>query len=122
MKNSIELLSVDENDGLKANIKNTFISVYKNRDSKNGLIYNNEDSGFFSFIYNPDFKYLINKNVNSKIILNCKEYYFFANWKLRFKLNRSFKKLWFQDKNNIMWLINILVAILAITTTLYQFW
>lgn len=121
--------------------KSNGVAEYSNSELVGKRIYISENSSINkyenslgienSFPYNYSFDTLIDDEVDlgnsikKKIntVIRCKkdkvdyEYYTHLTSCEKIKLSYIFKNLWFQQASNIMWIINVLVAIGAIMAT-----
>jgi hypothetical protein len=99
----------------------------------NKSIYINKEKHFleYSFEIPFDAKIIIEKNnkpidkvINTKItyskLYESDNLYTYLTSLQRIRLSYNFKNLWFQKSSNLMWIINILVAIMAIGANLYK--
>ena len=109
---------------LSASISRTYILIYtaKKKSKKGSPIFGTKASNLFSFIINKDFKMLNNQiKVNSEFIIAEPKSHYYArlNFWQRMKLYYFHKRLWFQKEENLRWLLNMIIAILAVYMAYY---
>jgi hypothetical protein len=97
--------------------------VKGNRLLKIGKGYYNDGAGDFQFIYTPDHHTVKGKKYVYRFprfgdLTNPRYHYIALDEAENFEFLFIQGKLWIHDKENVMWLINILVALLAILATI----
>ena len=121
----IELLlwEVDESYDSEAEIIDKFISISTPHDS-----YRNRKNDKFHFDFSKDntYKKHSTEKVNTKFKIYSAdnpdefgEFYAHINFWNFLKLSSRFGKLWIQEKENIMWLTNIIVLIVSMFLSTY---
>lgn len=109
---------------LSASICGTYILIYKakiNRE-KGRPIFGETNRSLYSFTINKDFKLLNNQiKVNSEFITaeTKSHYYACLNFWQRMKLYYFHNRLWFQKEENLRWLLNMIIAVLAVYMAYY---
>lgn len=121
---AVEILcyEVDETLDSEAKIENKFLLISTPQDSYRNF---NNDKFHFDFFRDKTYEKYTTEKVNTKIKLfhsNGKgENILYAriNHLNYLKLCWRFQKLWIQKKDNLMWLINLFVAIVSIAFSSY---
>jgi hypothetical protein len=125
MKLELELRNKPENIGLKFSsfTKNRYINIFEPGDliernnSKTKLekvIIKEFDKGFFDYNFNKDWALLYGDRINIKILLNNKEYLSNISFRNIVILNFIFKRYYLLKEDNLRWLLNIFLIIMAL--------
>jgi hypothetical protein len=114
---------VDEAYEAHASIDHKFILISTPGDKFRNF---KDDKFLFDFFKDDTFKYHSSEKVNTRIRVFSNDnselfndYYAHLNWKEYFILAWRFKKFWLLQKDSIMWIINLLVAIISILFSTY---
>lgn len=116
-------IDVDEAYDAHASIDHKFILISTPGDNFRNM---DGDKFLFDFYKDNTYKYHSKEEVNTRIrVFNnsdphlFNEYYAHLSWFDYFKLAWNFKKLWIQQRDNVMWIVNLSVAISAILLSTY---
>ncbi len=99
-----------------ASIRRTYILVYETKNvTVGGLIGGETKEGLYTFIANKDFKLKYRQDLNVQFLIIGQDLNYFANVGFcnRMKLYFFHKRLWVQKEENIRWLMNVIIAIVA---------
>ena len=117
----LNVFKVDEAYEAHARIDHKFILI---STPGNSFRNKNEDPALFDFFRDDTYRYHSSEKVNTRIrVFSNNEEGAFSDYYARisavdyFILSFRFKKLWIQQKESLMWLTNLLVAISAILMT-----
>lgn len=105
----------EEQEKYLATLNRTYIIVYKDSDVSGGLILHDRIRGFYTFISNKDFEMRYSEGINMQInIIDMgKIFYAKVGFIDRMKLYYFHKRLWIQKEENIRWLLNMIIVIIA---------
>lgn len=100
----------------------------------NGQVGINEKEYLFNYSLDFPYKYLDFEFDNGSLKINCRltyndfdinkeikenNLYCYLSFAQRIKIKYFFKNLWFQNPSNIMWLINIIIALIASLSAMF---
>ncbi len=74
--------------------------------------------GIYEFIYNKDFKLMFGENVNLCLKISDRDFYGYINNSDLIKLMYFNKRLWIQQKDNMLWLLGLFTSLLTITVAI----